>query len=110
MSLAYTDPHLPEGHIQERVYQMQLDDPEKLLGEIVNLELPDIPKMTQRILEHYPNTYTFTKSLTEHLIMKRVDSNRIEQAQGGKAQWPVAIIRATQVGAGLFEPLPGWVK
>ncbi|KAI8883657.1 hypothetical protein K501DRAFT_219064 [Backusella circina FSU 941] len=109
MSLAYTDPNLPEGHIQERVYQMQLDDPERLLSEIVNLELPDIPKMTQRILQHYPNTYTFTKSLTEHLILKRVDSNRIEQAQGGKAQWPVAIIRATQVGAGLFEPLPGWV-
>ncbi|CEP10517.1 hypothetical protein [Parasitella parasitica] len=109
MSLAYTDPHLPNGHIQERVYPMQVGDPEELLTEIVDLELQDIPKMTQRILAHYPNTYTFTKSLTEHLIMKRVDLNRIEEAQGGKAQWPVAIVRATQVGAGAFEPLPGWV-
>lgn len=109
MSLAYTDPNLPNGHIQERVYPMQVGDPEELLTEIVDLELQDIPKMTQRILAYYPNTYTFTKSLTEHLIMKRVDLNRIEEAQGGKAQWPVAIIRATQVGAGAFEPLPGWV-
>ncbi|KAL9542684.1 hypothetical protein MBANPS3_008490 [Mucor bainieri] len=109
MSLAYTDPNLPNGHIQERVYPMQVGDPEELLTEIVDLELQDIPKMTQRILAHYPNTYTFTKSLTEHLIMKRVDLNRIEEAQGGKAQWPVAIVRATQVGAGAVEPLPGWV-
>lgn len=110
MSLAYTDPNLPNGHIQERVYPMQVGDPEELLTEIVDLELQDIPKMTQRILAYYPNTYTFTKSLTEHLIMKRVDLNRIEEAQGGKAQWPVAIVRATQVGAGAFEPLPGWVR
>ncbi|KAI9251252.1 male sterility protein-domain-containing protein [Sporodiniella umbellata] len=108
-SLAYTDPSLPNGHIQERVYPMRVGDPEELLTEIVDLELGDIPKMTQRILNYYPNTYTFTKSLTEHLIMKRVDINRVEEAQGGKAQWPIAIIRATQVGAALNEPLPGWV-
>ncbi|RCI06659.1 cyclin-dependent kinase inhibitor far1 [Rhizopus stolonifer] len=109
MSLAYTDSSLPEGHVQERVYPMLVGDPEELLTEIVDLELQDIPKMTQRILAHYPHTYAFTKSLTEHLIMKRVDLNRIEEAQGGKAQWPVAIVRATQVGAGAYEPLPGWV-
>jgi hypothetical protein len=86
------------------------DDAERLLGEIVNLELDEIPKMTQRILEHYPNTYTFTKALTEHLILRRVDSNRIEQIQGGNPQFPVAIVRATQVGAGVHEPLPGWVR
>ncbi|KAI9480913.1 MAG: male sterility protein-domain-containing protein [Benjaminiella poitrasii] len=109
MSLAYTNPNITDGHIQERVYPMQVGDPEELLKEIVELELQDIPKMTQRILAHYPNTYTFTKSLTEHLILKRVDLNRIEEAQGGKKQWPIAIIRATQVGAGAYEPLPGWV-
>ncbi|RCI02362.1 cyclin-dependent kinase inhibitor far1, partial [Rhizopus stolonifer] len=108
-SLAYTDPNLPNGHIQERVYPMKVGDPEDLFEEIVNLELQDIPKMTQRVLQQYPNTYTFTKALTEHLIMKRVDINRVEEAQGGKAQWPIAIIRATQVGAAAFEPLPGWV-
>lgn len=109
-SLAYTDPSLPDGHIQERVYPMKVGDPEELLTEIVDLELQDIPKMTQRILAYYPNTYTFTKLLTEHLIMKRVDINRIEEAQGGKAQWPIAIIRATQIGAAVSEPLPGWVS
>ncbi|KAI9277448.1 male sterility protein-domain-containing protein [Sporodiniella umbellata] len=107
-SLVYTDPNLPSGHIQERVYPMRVGDPEDLFEEIINLELKDIPKMTQRVLSQYPNTYTFTKALTEHLIMKRVDINRIEEAQGGKAQWPISIIRATQVGPAAFEPLPGW--
>ncbi|KAI8977495.1 male sterility protein-domain-containing protein [Mycotypha africana] len=109
LSPAYLDSHLPDGHIQERVYPMPLGDPEELLSQIIDLELQDIPKMTERILAHYPNTYTFTKSLTEHLILKRVDLNRIEEVQGGKVQWPIAIVRATQVGAGAFEPLPGWL-
>ncbi|KAI8381317.1 male sterility protein-domain-containing protein [Radiomyces spectabilis] len=109
MSTAYFNANLPDGYVQERVYPMELGDPEELLKEIVALELQDIPKMTQRVLAYYPNTYTFTKSLTEHLILKRVDYNRLEEAQGGKNQWPVAIVRATQVGAGCFEPLPGWM-
>ncbi|KAI8333643.1 male sterility protein-domain-containing protein [Chlamydoabsidia padenii] len=109
MSLAYLNSNLPDGQVQERVYPMELGDPEELLKEIVALELNDIPKMTQRILQHYPNTYTFTKSLTEHLILKRVDYNRVEEIQGGKSQWPISIIRATAVGAGASEPHPGWV-
>jgi hypothetical protein len=112
---------------------MDLGDPEDLLKETVALELQgkllpsvykgyssflcersdfflDIPKMTQRILQYYPNTYTFTKSLTEHLILKRVDYNRVEEIQGGKSQWPISIVRASHVGAGALEPLPGWVS
>ncbi|KAI8149990.1 male sterility protein-domain-containing protein [Fennellomyces sp. T-0311] len=109
MSVSYFNANMPDGYVQERVYPMEIGDPEELLNEIVGLELQDIPKMTQRIMASYPNTYTFTKFLTEHLILKRVDYNRVEEAQGGKKQWPVAIVRATQVGAGAFEPLPGWV-
>ncbi|ORZ23507.1 male sterility protein-domain-containing protein [Absidia repens] len=109
VSLAYLNANQPDGHIQERLYPMELGDPEDLLKEIVALELQDIPKMTQRILQQYPNTYTFTKSLTEHLILKRVDYNRVEEIQGGKAQWPISIVRATHVGAAAVEPLPGWV-
>lgn len=70
----------------------------------------DILKITQRILTYYPNIYTFTKALTEHLILKRADYNRIEEAQGGKPQWPIAIVRATQVGAAMQEPFAGWVR
>ncbi|KAF7727364.1 cyclin-dependent kinase inhibitor far1 [Apophysomyces ossiformis] len=107
--MPYLNANMPDGRIQERVYPMELGDPEILLTEIVGLELQDIPKMTQRILMHYPNTHTFTKSLTEHLILKRVDYNRVEEVQGGKKQWPVAIVRATQVGAAAHEPFPGWI-
>lgn len=84
--------------------------PKRLPARSPYLHFVDIPKMTQRILQHYPNTYTFTKSLTEHLILKRVDYNRVEEIQGGKAQWPISIIRATAVGASASEPHPGWVS
>ncbi|KAI9279207.1 male sterility protein-domain-containing protein [Umbelopsis sp. AD052] len=108
VSSAYVNSNLPDGEVQELVYPAELDDPETLLKEIVSLELMDIPKMTQRILENYPNTHLFTKALTEQLILKRADINRADEAQGGKSQWPIAIVRPTQLGAGTTEPLAGW--
>ncbi|KAG0165158.1 cyclin-dependent kinase inhibitor far1 [Apophysomyces sp. BC1015] len=84
MSLAYSNANIPDGHVQERVYPMEIGDPEELLREIVSLELQ------------------------EHLILKRADYNRIEELQGGKKQWPIAIVRATQVGAAACEPYAGW--
>lgn len=108
VSSAYVNSNLPDGEVQELVYPAELDDPETLLKEIVSLELQDIPKMTQRILANYPNTHLFTKALTEQLILKRADINRSDEAQGGKHQWPIAIVRPTQLGASVSEPLSGW--
>jgi hypothetical protein len=108
VSSAYVNSNLPDGEVQELVYPAELEDPETLLKEIVSLELMDIPKMTQRILSNYPNTHLFTKALTEQLILKRADINRVDEIQGGKSQWPIAIIRPTQLGAGVKEPLTGW--
>lgn len=39
VSLAYLNTNLPDGYIQERVYPMDLGDPEDLLKETVALEL-----------------------------------------------------------------------
>ena len=39
MSIAYFNPNMPDGYIQERVYPMEIGDPEELLKEIVGLEL-----------------------------------------------------------------------
>ncbi|KAG2172784.1 hypothetical protein INT43_000131, partial [Umbelopsis isabellina] len=108
ISSAYVNSNLPDGEVQEFVYPTELEDPEMLLKEIVSLELQDIPKMTQRILAIYPNTHLFTKALTEQLILKRAEMNRVDEAQGGKTQWPIAIIRPTQLGASVNEPLAGW--
>lgn len=108
VSSAYVNSNLPDGEVQELVYPAELEDPETLLKEIVSLELMDIPKMTQRILANYPNTHLFTKALTEQLILKRADINRADEAQGGKSQWPIAIVRPTQLAASVKEPLAGW--
>lgn len=108
VSSAYVNSNLPDGEVRELVYPAELGDPETLLKEIVSLELLDISKMSQRILSFYPNTHLFTKALTEQLLLKRADINRADEAQGGKRQWPIAIIRPTQLGASVSEPLSGW--
>lgn len=39
MSVGYTNEAMPDGFVQERVYPLNLGDPEELLTEIVGLEL-----------------------------------------------------------------------
>ncbi len=48
------------------------------------------------ILNGYPNTYTFTKSLAEKTILKR------------RGTLPTCIVRPSMVGATNKEPFVGW--
>ena len=48
------------------------------------------------ILDGYPNTYTFTKSLAEKTILKR------------RGTLPTCIVRPSMVGATNKEPFVGW--
>ena len=50
-----------------------------------------------RLIGQFPNTYTFTKGLTEYML----------QEEGGGI--PMAIVRPSIVTAALQEPMPGWV-
>ena len=45
----------------------------------------------------YPNSYTFTKCLTEHLLVER------------KAQVPLSLVRPSIVSAALQYPVPAWI-
>ncbi|XP_049839903.1 putative fatty acyl-CoA reductase CG5065 isoform X4 [Schistocerca gregaria] len=51
----------------------------------------------RRFLGSYPNTYTFTKAVAEHLIQQEF------------SDLPVAIVRPSIVVATMAEPFPGWV-
>ena len=52
---------------------------------------------TPSLLGNYPNTYTFTKSLTEKILAK------------DKGIHPITIVRPSIIGASWKEPFPGWV-
>jgi hypothetical protein len=50
----------------------------------------------EKILNGYPNIYTFTKSLLERSIMKK------------RGTLPCCIVRPSMTGASIAEPFPGW--
>lgn len=68
----------------DKIYQMTDEEAE--------LSTPSIIGRTQ-----HPNTYTFTKFLAEHILMKEKD------------KLPLAIVRPCIIGAAMTYPLPGWV-
>jgi len=52
---------------------------------------------TTKLIEPYPNTYTYTKNLAENLIHQQLGS------------LPIAIVRPTIIVPALKDPIPGWV-
>jgi fatty acyl-CoA reductase len=53
-------------------------------------------KEKKSIIREWPNTYTFTKFLTEHLLVAR------------RGQVPLIICRPSIIAASIAEPVPGW--
>ena len=84
------------GWIEEKIYPMA-GDPLKILAEIQSIPVSQIEKRTSELLGKYPNTYTFTKNLTEQILSREI---------GGI---PFCILRPTIVGSSWKEPFPGWV-
>ena len=81
--------------------------PEALIESSINWQMlyDQVNSLTQRDIDHYskslignfPNTYTFSKRMAEHLLHER-NTKGI----------PLFIVRPSIVGASLEEPVPGW--
>lgn len=56
-----------------------------------------VPNYCFRLIGKYPNTYNFTKGLTEYVLKKEY------------SQLPIVIVRPTTVTAAMKEPIPGWI-
>ncbi|XP_069018729.1 fatty acyl-CoA reductase 1 isoform X2 [Embiotoca jacksoni] len=82
--------------IEEVVYQPPVDY-RKLIDTLDWMDDGLVTAMTPRLIGEHPNTYTFTKSLTEYLV----------QQEAGDLN--VAIVRPSIVGASWKEPFPGWI-
>jgi Male sterility protein len=94
--------------VQERIYPLGLGDPETLLNQTLGMDIEEMTRMTQRVLQYFPNTYLYTKALAEHLLLKRAESKRVHEENGTREQYPIAIMRISSVGAAVSEPLVGW--
>lgn len=87
-------------HVNERVLYEKLypapADPHKIIKCVEWLEDDVVNSMTQKILGDFPNTYAFTKALSEGLVAEQMD------------KLPVVILRPSIVVPVWNEPLPGW--
>ncbi|KAI8374462.1 male sterility protein-domain-containing protein [Radiomyces spectabilis] len=79
-------------------------EPETLLTNILSAELQEMPSIMEDIKPYYPNSYMFSKSLAEHLLVRDVQKKQINSFP----QYPIAIMRLGPLGPSLAEPLMGW--
>uniref|UniRef100_A0A670XX40 Fatty acyl-CoA reductase n=1 Tax=Pseudonaja textilis TaxID=8673 RepID=A0A670XX40_PSETE len=83
-------------NIEEVFYPVPVE-PKKLLDLVGWMDGSLIEAITPNLIGDWPNTYTFSKALTEYLIQQE------------KGDLNVAIVRPSIVGASWQEPFPGWV-
>lgn len=74
-------------------------DPEAMCKYILSLDDSIVADEQARLMKKYnfPNTYTFTKRMTEHIL------------QQYRAELPLTIVRPAIIGSSWKEPCPGWV-
>ncbi|XP_053621972.1 putative fatty acyl-CoA reductase CG8306 [Plodia interpunctella] len=93
VSSAYVNSYLKEAH--EKVYETP-EDAEKVIAMINSMSDEELDKAEANLLKTHPNTYTFTKHLAEHEVVKCADI------------FPCTIVRPTMIVAAWKEPVPGW--
>ncbi|KAF9428882.1 cyclin-dependent kinase inhibitor far1 [Podila epigama] len=101
ISTCYVSSHMPDVKLEEVIYPHPFGHPEEIynmLSEMTYEELREYERSV--VLKTYPNTYTFTKSLTEHLIQHRLRDINL----------PIVIVRPSGVTGAILEPVPGWVE
>ncbi|XP_069702748.1 fatty acyl-CoA reductase 1-like [Periplaneta americana] len=87
--------HLKERVLYEKLYPPPAD-PHKIIKCVEWLEEDVVNAMTKKILGDLPNTYAFTKALSEGLVAEKMDT------------LPVLILRPSIVIPVWRDPLPGW--
>ena len=97
ISTAYVNSNIT-GVIEEKIYDI-VPDPEAYIENILKLSKEEIAVQTKGILNSYPNTYTFTKSMSERIMSQRNQTDHL----------PITIVRPSIVGSSYRDPFPGWI-
>ncbi|XP_018571925.1 fatty acyl-CoA reductase 1-like, partial [Anoplophora glabripennis] len=93
LSTAYC--HLHERVLYEKIYPPPAD-PHRVIQTVEWMNEDVINSITPKILGDFPNTYAFTKALSESLVADEMDN------------LPVVILRPSIVIPVWKEPIPGW--
>jgi len=84
--------------VEERVYPQKYR-PEQIMDMVQWMDDDALEAIQEKLLGEKPNTYTFTKGLTEMMVK---DFKR-------SVPFAVTIVRPSIVVASMREPVPGWV-
>lgn len=87
-----------QGWVEERIYDID-QDPEKLIQDLLKIPISELERQTPKLIGKYPNTYTFTKSMSERILKNRNLKHKL----------PVTIVRPSIIGCSYRDPVPGWV-
>jgi 1-acyl-sn-glycerol-3-phosphate acyltransferase/thioester reductase-like protein len=99
-STAYVNPTVVMPQlVREEVYATRevTDDPEGLLEELLATDPRLLQKNLRSILGAFPNTYTFTKNLTEQMLLRR------------RGKVPTCVVRPSIVACAWDGPQRGWI-
>ncbi|XP_031366281.1 putative fatty acyl-CoA reductase CG5065 [Apis dorsata] len=94
ISTAYSNPNI--SIIEETIYDINIK-PSTIIDMCNGLNDELLNVLESKILETFPNTYTFTKNLAEKII----------KING--AGLPIAIVRPSIIFAAIKHPFPGWI-
>ena len=64
----------------------------------MEMDAGELDGATAHFIGKYPNTYTFTKALSEHILLSR-----------RRDDLKMCVFRPTIIGPSLNEPSPGWL-
>ncbi|XP_054280185.1 fatty acyl-CoA reductase wat-like isoform X2 [Macrosteles quadrilineatus] len=94
VSTAFANCHLRE--VDEKFYAPPT--PSEDLCQVTRCIKPDLlDKITPQLLQEWPNTYVYTKSVAEDLVLRH------------SKNLPVVVFRPAIVVATNSEPIPGWI-
>ncbi|XP_041971171.1 putative fatty acyl-CoA reductase CG5065 [Aricia agestis] len=82
--------------LDEKLYPFK-HDPHKVMDMVEWMDHNTLARLEKELIHPQPNTYAYTKSLTEDLVAQYAH------------KFPIAIARPSIVTAAYKEPLPGWI-
>ena len=77
VSTAYVNCNRPDGEVGEVIYNMN-ENVEEHVSRIMKMSREEVEQNRQNLIGNYPNTYTYTKSLSEmNLVNKKGNLNLV---------------------------------
>lgn len=84
------------GLVKEKIYFESNEDPERIVNQIMSMPKEVATKEESNIIGLFPNTYTFTKNLSEKSLIRNQGNVRI------------VICRPSIIASTFKDPFPGW--